>query len=376
LTITGNTERRGEVEMSRKTLYAVVAAAGIAFAALAGGCSKKDFNREVVATVNGDDITVLELRELLGAPTGIFAFPDVPVEQKKRAVDQLVAGRLVVQAALAMGLGDTEEYKGTLRKNEIGVQVDALIRKEAGEKLKLDEKEIKAEAEKIKGENAGLSDAEAAGRASKAIIGRQLRKIQKDLVVTAREETGAAVDNAVLERIGKGESLPDSAVLASAGDEKILYGDVKKIIGEMPMLPIRPDQRTPEVTRALVGRILEQELVLRSLKAYSKKRNIGGSEEYKTARRNMERAVVANMLFDNVTGGLPAVSDEEVAADYARRVQMMQGDKSKAPPIDAVREQLREVLKNQKRRAAFEEYIEGLRKKGKVTVHEELLPKV
>jgi hypothetical protein len=376
LTITGNTERRGEVEMSRKTLYAVVAAAGIAFAALAGGCSKKDFNREVVATVNGDDITVLELRELLGAPTGIFAFPDVPVEQKKRAVDQLVAGRLVVQAALAMGLGDTEEYKGTLRKNEIGVQVDALIRKEAGEKLKLDEKEIKAEAEKIKGENAGLSDAEAAGRASKAIIGRQLRKIQKDLVVTAREETGAAVDNAVLERIGKGESLPDSAVLASAGDEKILYGDVKKIIGEMPMLPIRPDQRTPEVTRALGGRTLEQELVLRSLKAYSKKRNIGGSEEYKTARRNMERAVVANMLFDNVTGGLPAVSDEEVAADYARRVQMMQGDKSKAPPIDAVREQLREVLKNQKRRAAFEEYIEGLRKKGKVTVHEELLPKV
>jgi len=376
LTITGNTERRGEVEMSRKTLYAVVAAAGIAFAALAGGCSKKDFNREVVATVNGDDITVLELRELLGAPTGIFAFPDVPVEQKKRAVDQLVAGRLVVQAALAMGLGDTEEYKGTLRKNEIGVQVDALIRKEAGEKLKLDEKEIKAEAEKIKGENAGLSDAEAAGRASKAIIGRQLRKIQKDLGVTAREETGDAVDNAVLERIGKGEALPDSAVLASAGDEKILYGDVKKIIGEMPMLPIRPDQRTPEVTRALVGRILEQELVLRSLKAYSKKRNIGGSEEYKTARRNMERAVVANMLFDNVTGGLPAVSDEEVAADYARRVQMMQGDKSKAPPIDAVREQLREVLKNQKRRAAFEEYIEGLRKKGKVTVHEELLPKV
>jgi len=362
--------------MSRKTLYAVVAAAGIAFAALAGGCSKKDFNREVVATVNGDDITVLELRELLGAPTGIFAFPDVPVEQKKRAVDQLVAGRLVVQAALAMGLGDTEEYKGTLRKNEIGVQVDALIRKEAGEKLKLDEKEIKAEAEKIKGENAGLSDAEAAGRASKAIIGRQLRKIQKDLGVTARAETGAAVDNAVLERIGKGEALPDSAVLASAGDEKILYGDVKKIIGEMPMLPIRPDQRTPEVTRALVGRILEQELVLRSLKAYSKKRNIGGSEEYKTARRNMERAVVANMLFDNVTGGLPAVSDEEVAADYARRVQMMQGDKSKAPPIDAVREQLREVLKNQKRRAAFEEYIEGLRKKGKVTVHEELLPKV
>ena len=39
-------------------------------------------------------------------------------------------------------------------------------------------------------------------------------------------------------------------------------------------------------------------------------------------------------------------------------------------------EQLRDVLKNQKRRAAFEEYIGDLRKKGKVTVKEDVLPKV
>ena len=116
------------------------------------------------------------------------------------------------------------------------------------------------------------------------------------------------------------------------------------------MLPIRQDQQNPEVTRALVTRILEQELILRSLKAYSKKQGVDGSEEYRTAQRNMERAVIANMLFDNVAGVSPEVSDEEVAADYARRVQMMEGDKAKAPPIDAVKEQLREILKNQKRR--------------------------
>ena len=362
--------------MSRKTMCAVLVAAGIACAALAGGCSKKDFNREAVAAVNGEEITVLDLREYLGAPTGIFGFTDVPVEQKKKAVDQLIAGRLVVQAGRALGLDNTQEYKETIRKNEIGVRVDALIRKEAGQKLKLDEKEIKAEAAKIKAENAGLSDAEASGRASKAIVGRQLRKIQKDLVVTARKETGAAVDNAVLDRIAKGEPVPDDAVLASAGDEKILYGEVKKAIAEMPMLPVRQSQRSPEVTRALVMRVLEQELILRSLKAYSKKQGVDGSEEHRTAQRNMERAVIANMLFDNVAGTSTVVSDEEVAADYAKRVQMMQGDKAKAPPIDAVKEQLREILKNQKRRAAFEEYIETLRKKGKVTVNENVLPKV
>jgi len=362
--------------MSRRRICAVIVAAGIVVAALAGGCSKKDFNREVVATVNGEEITALELREYLGAPTGIFAFPDMPAEQKRKAVDQLIAGRLVVQEGRAMGLDKTQEFMGTIKKNELGVRVDALIRKEAGKKLKLDEKEIKAEAEKIKGENAGISESEAAGRASKAIVGRQLRKLQKDLVVDARKETGAAVDNAVLDRIGKGETLPDNAVLASAGDEKILYGDVKKLIGEMPMLPIRQDQANPEVTRALVGRVLEQELILRSLKAYSKKQGVEGSEEWRTAQRNMERAVIANMLFDNVAGTSTVVSDEEVAADYAKRVQMMQGDKGKAPPIDAVREQLREILKNQKRRASFEEYIETLRKKGKVRVNEDVLPKV
>ena len=75
--ISGKIERRGNVEMSRKTICAVIVAAGIACAALTGGCSKKDFNREAVATVNGEEITVLELREYLGAPTGIFAFPEV-----------------------------------------------------------------------------------------------------------------------------------------------------------------------------------------------------------------------------------------------------------------------------------------------------------
>ncbi len=362
--------------MPRKTMYAAVVAAGIVLAALAGGCSKKDFNREVVATVNGEDITVLELREYLGAPTGIFAFTSLPVESKKQAIDQLIAGRLVVQAGRAMGLDNTPQFKEAIRKNQIGVEVDALIRKEAAEKLKLDEKEVKAEAEKIKKENAGISDAEASSRASMAIIGRQIRQIQKDLVATARKETGAAIDNAVLERLGKGERLPDDTVLASAGDEKIRYGDVKKIIAEMPALPILQGQQNPEITKALVSRVVEQELVLRSLKAYSKAKKVEGTEGYRRAQRNMERAVIANMLFDNVAGKPPAVSDEEVAADYARRVQMMGEDKAKAPPFDAVKEQLREVLQNQKRRAVFTEYIEGLRKKGKVTVNESLLPKV
>jgi hypothetical protein len=41
-----------------------------------------------------------------------------------------------------------------------------------------------------------------------------------------------------------------------------------------------------------------------------------------------------------------------------------------------VKEQLRGYLKNEKRREAFMAYIEGLRKKGKVTVNDAVIPKV
>jgi hypothetical protein len=360
----------------RGTIITVIVAAGIACSALAGGCSKKDVNQEVVAEVNGEAIRVLELREYLGVPAGVFALPSLPVEQKKRAVDQIVAGRLLVQEGRTLGLDNTPEYKGTVQRNETGVRINALFRKEASEKLKLDDKEVKAEAAKIKKENAGVSEADATDRASKVIIDRQVRTIQKDLVATAKKETGAAVDNAVMEKIGKGVTLPDNAVLASAGDEKILYGEVKKIIKEMPMLPVQPGQQSLQMTVALITRILDQELTLRALTAYSRKRGVDGSEWYRTARLNMERVVIANMVYDKVSLKEPRVTDEEVAADYAQRAKMMEGEKQKAPPLAAVKEQLRELLKNEKRRGAFEAYIGDLRKKAKVTVNDAVLTKI
>jgi hypothetical protein len=365
------------VGMLRKSGYAAALAAGIISVALACGCGKKDFNKEVVATVNDDKITVLELREYLGAPFGIFTFTTMPAEQKTKAVEQMVAGLLLVQEGRAMGLDNTPEYKESVQKGQVAVRINALIQKEASEKLKFDEKEVQAEASKIKGENAGLPETEAAGRAAMTLVDRQIRKIRKDLVMTARKETNAAIDNAALERISKGESVPDNAVLASVGSEKILYADVKKVIREMKSLPIRQGGENIEAAIGLITNILENDLTLRAMTEYSKKRGVDGSEWHRTSQRNLERTVISNMTFERFIANTAAeVTDEEVAADYDRRVQMMAGDKAKAPALGTVKEQLREVLKNQKRRGAFEQHIGELRKKGKVTVKDDVLPKV
>jgi hypothetical protein len=355
---------------------AVLLAAGIAGLAFAAGCAKKDVNQEVVATVNGENLKVVDVREYFGVPGGIFALTVVPVEQKKKAVDQMVAGRLLVQEGRALGVDNTDEFRETVKRNEVGVRINALFRKVASAKLKLDEKDIQAEAAKIRKESPDVSEADATGRAMKILIDRQIRQIQKELVETAKKETHAAVDNAAVARIGKGLNVPDNAVLASAGDEKILYADVKKTIREMPNLPVLRGSENLEQAEALINNILSQELTLRALIAYSRTQGIDGSEWYRTAQRNMERTVIANMTYERVSLKDPPVTDNEVAEDYARRVKMMGNGPQKPPPLSAVKEQLRGVLKSAKRREAFEEHIDGLRKKGKVTVNDDVLPKV
>lgn len=352
----------------------VVAIAVILFAAMIGGCAKKDLNKQVVANVNEEEISVLEVREYLGAPAGLFAFTSMPMEQKRNVVEQLIAIRLLVQAGKAIGIDEALEYKDAINKGEMAVLIDAMIRKEAQEKLKLDEKEVKEELDNLK--NEGISDADATARASRAVIDRQLRQLQSDLVDTARRETGASIDENVLELIGKGKKISDNTVLASVGNEKVLYSDIKKMISDTPMLSEFYKQKDPEMTKALVSKILEQDIVLRALKAYAEDQSIKDSESYKTSMVNMERAIIANIMFENVSI-VPQVSDEEVMAEYNQRVvQRMQGNESQAPPFDSVKEQLREILKTYKRQAAFEEYIEGLRKQGKVKVNEDILKKM
>ena len=305
-----------------KVVCAVVMAV-ILIAAFLGGCSQNDFNKQVVATVNGEDISVLDAREYLGAPVGSFSLDGMPLEQKKAVLDQLIAIRLAAQSGKAMGIDNTQEYKDAFKKNEIGVTADALIRRELIKRLKLNEKEVKAEVEKIRKENAEISDAEATLQASKAIVGQKLREIQKKLIEAARKETGVSFDNNAIEQISKGEKIPDNAVLASAGDEKILFSDVKKIISDTPMLASFYEKQDPEITKALVSKIVEQDIILRSLKAYAAKHGLEGSKEYKSSLLNMERAVIANLMFDNVSSGATRASDEEVAAEYNRRVKEM-----------------------------------------------------
>lgn len=350
-------------------------AAGIAGGMLVSGCSSKDIRQETVATVNGEEIKGSELREFLGVPGGVFAVPDIPVERKKEALDQLVAVRLLAQDGRSRGLDNTSEFKEILRQNDRLVRIKALVRKEIESKLKVTNEEIKAEIAKVKEANKGISDADAAMRAVKSVSGSRIQKIQEDLIAAAKKETGAAVDNQAVARIGKEENVPDNVVLASAGDETILYGDVKKILRGLSPGGDPHGRSDLSKNPVLVGNILGRELTMRSLAAYAKKQGVDGSEGYKAMRREMERFVLRSLVADNVAANNVGVTDKEIEAAYAEHSASMVRDGKKIP-LAMVKEQIRAALWNEKREKAIDAYIVELRKKAKITVNDAVLPKV
>ncbi|MBP2683257.1 MAG: hypothetical protein H6Q79_1296 [Deltaproteobacteria bacterium] len=368
---------KGETNVNRlqRKSLTLLLAAGIAGGMFVAGCSGKDVRQEAVATVNGDEIKGTELREFLGVPAGVFAVVDIPVEKKKEALDQLVSLRLLAQDARSRGIDNTPEFKEILRQNDPLVRIKALVRKELESKLKVTDQEIKAEIVKVKEANKGISDADAAIRGVKSISGSRIPKIQEDLIAAAKKETGASIDPAAVERIGKGGDVPDNAVLASAGEEKILYGDVKKILLRLSPAGATPGQ--PDLSRnsAVVANVLDRELTMRALAAYAKKQGVEGSEGYKAMREEVERLVLRDLLADQVVMKGVEVTDKEIEAAYAEHAAMMVQDGKKVP-LSMVKEQLRAALRNEKGKKVFDAYVADLKKKGKVTVNDAVLPKV
>jgi hypothetical protein len=354
----------------------VLLAAGIAGGGLfVAGCASKDVRQEAVATVNGDEIKGIELREFLGVPAGMFAVVDIPVEKKKEALDQLVEVRLLAQEGRSRGIDNTPQYKEILQRNDQLVRIKALVRKEIEGKLKVTDKEIKAEIAKVKEANKGISDADAATRAVKSVSDSPIRKIQEDLIAAAKKETAAAVDPKAVARIGKEENVPDSVVLASAGDEKILYGDVKKVLRGLS--PGGAPHGQPDLSKnpVLVGNILERELTMRALAAYAKKQGVDGSEGYKSMRQEMERFVLRSLVADNVVAKNVEVTDKEIEAAYTEHSATMVRDGRKVP-LAMVKEQIRAALRNEKGKKAIDAYLVELKKKAKITVNDAVLPKV
>ncbi|MDD5762858.1 MAG: hypothetical protein PHP88_10190 [bacterium] len=349
------------------------AAAILAIVVAFGGCSAKDAKNETVATVNGDEVKVVELREFLGSRGGVVAVTNIPVDKKKEGLDRLVAGRLLAQDARAKGMDNTDAFRTALSGNEKGVWINALLRKEIASKVKIKDSELKDEAKKMRGTDNNLSESDATTRAGQALAEREIRKIEEDLIAAAKKDNPAAIDMAAIGKIGKGEKAADDAALATVGGEKITYGQVCKVLQAAAPGPGGAEGLLKNPMA--IQRVVDREAMGVALFAYAKKQGLDGSEWMKSVRAEMERAVLINMLAEKVAAKDVSVTDKEIEGAYAEHGQMFVRDGKKIP-LAQVKDQLRAFLENAKRRKALDSYVAELKKKAKITVNEESLPKV
>jgi hypothetical protein len=349
-----------------------VALALAAVALVFGACSSKDIRNEPVATVNGDEIRVEELREFLGFRGGATPATGIPAEKKKEAMDRLVAGRLLAQDARAGGLDNTAAFREAVAQNEQGVWIAALFRKEVAAKLKITDDEVRAEAQKLRGADNALTEGDATQRAAQAVSEAKLRGIEQDLVAAAKKEFPGTIDRETLQKVGKGK-IPDNAVLASVGSSRITYGETMRAL--QAMVPGGHGAAEIAQNPAMVERVLDREITGRSLEAYAKKQGLEGSETLKFVRRDMERSILINLAATRAVSGAGQVTDKEIADAYAEHQQTFVRDGKKIP-LSQVKEQLRQFLQNGKQRKALEDHIAGLKKNAKISVHEDVLAKV
>ena len=120
---------------------------------------------------------------------------------------------------------------------------------------------------------------------------------------------------------------------------------------------------------------MNRELTRTSLQTYTRKQGIVDSEWMNTVRREAERAVLVNMLTENVIMKKVAVTDREIQDAYARHSGMMVLD-GKTVPLSEVKEQISGIVLAEKRKAATGKYVGQVRKKAKIRTYEKRLPKV
>jgi hypothetical protein len=361
--------------MVRKIRFGgVLALAAAAAAWTVIGCSTPEIGSETVASVNGEDVKVRELREFLGVRGGAVSAEEIPTVTKREALDRLIAGRLLSQEARIKGLDNTSEFKNLVKENDVSVLLAALFRKEVASKIRISKGDVSEQAKKLREADKALSEDNASIRARRMVSDAQIRKIEEELVAAARKEFPPKISQETIDKIAKGGKLADDAVLAAVVDDRVTYADVKRTLQRMSAAGGHGNQDLA-TNPVAVGRIVDREVTARSLAALAGKHGIANSEWMKSARQDMERSILIDMLAEKEILKDIAVSEKEIGDAYAEHGQMFVRDGRKIP-LAQVKEQIRGFLANEKRKRGIEAYVGGLKGKAKITVNEGILTKV
>ena len=337
------------------------------------GYAHADVKAQAVASVNGEKISVLELREAIGFWGGGVSASDIPAEKKTETLERLITGRLLSQDARSRGLDNTEEFRNMLRQGEHNRMISAMFRKEFASGVKITKEELRAESAKLRKSDKDLTPENANLKAKATLWKRKTQKVQEGLVDAAKKHSSAKIIEEMIENIAKGEKVEDNAVLAIVGEDNVSYGEFKKAMGAMAGakhagtdISANPDA---------IRNFLNREITGRSLVVYARAQRIEDSEWMRLVRREAERSILTDMLMKEKILNKVDVTEKEIQDAYSKHAQMMVRDGKKIP-LSEVKGQIRDIVMQEKKKKAVDTYVAKLKKKAKITVNKKLLPKV
>jgi hypothetical protein len=339
---------------------------------MVSGLAVADVKEEAVASVNGEKISVRELREAFGLWGGGVSATDIPSEKKTETLERLVTGRLLSQHARSQGLDNTEDFRNALRRSEQNRLISALFRKELSSGVKITREEIRAEAAKLRKSDKTLTPENANLQAKSALWKKKAQKVQEDLVAAAKTDSSSIVLDETIEKIAKGEKVEDNAVLGAVAGDNVYYRDFRQALGAMP--GEKHKGMDLSTNPGALRNFLDRELTGRALVAYARRQGIEDSEWMDFVREEAERSILADMLMTTKVLKGVAVTEKEIQNAYAKHTQMLVRDGKKIP-LSEVKDQIRGIVMQEKRNKAVDAYVAKLKKKAKISVNKKLLAK-
>jgi hypothetical protein len=350
------------------------AVAVVAASVMFTGCTSEDSINETVATVNGNRITVMEVREAIGIPGGLVAVPMLEKEQKRKIIEQIAETRILAQEARARGIDNSAEFKDAIKAGEAGIIVKGLFRKELDVKAKKAESEIDAAAKTLMAKDNNLKPIEARLQAGQAVFGSKISQVQAEVTAAARKAFPEKIDAAMVAAIAKGEPITDNAVVGQAGNEKMTYGEAKELIGKAMQGGKHSGKDFTRDEKALTSVIL-QDLQNKSMVAYARQQGSEKGRWFELDRSLLENSVLIGMLAEKVIFKDISVSDKEIEATYNEHKEMFNKG-GKVLALAEVRGQIVSFLQDDKRRKAVEAFLAPLKAKAKVVITDSMLPKI
>ncbi|WP_456383310.1 peptidylprolyl isomerase [Hydrogenimonas sp.] len=112
--------------------------AGLGAAALALSLPAAD----TLATVNGHKVTKADVQEVMNAMGARTTYDSLPVDVKKKVLDQVIEQRLLQEKAIKSGIEKDKEYKEALEKLKKKLALDVWMKKEL-DRIKVTDAEAK-----------------------------------------------------------------------------------------------------------------------------------------------------------------------------------------------------------------------------------------